>query len=78
MITTTNKIKKIGNGHFLPLSTATLEALKLRAGQEVTLTTDQDELIVRPVDDNYDQTRKAASSMAARYRRTLIKLGREG
>jgi|TARA_R110002073_G_scaffold11117_22_gene51445 antitoxin component of MazEF toxin-antitoxin module len=78
MATTTNKIKRIGNGHFLPLSAATLEALNLRAGQEVTLTTDEDELIVRAVDDTYDATREAASRMAARYRRMLIKLGREG
>lgn len=78
MVTTTNKIKKIGNGHFLPLSAATMEALNLRAGQEVTLSTDQGELLVRSVDDNYDKTREAASKMAARYRRTLIKLGREG
>ena len=78
MVTTTNKIKKIGNGHFLPLSAATMDALNLRAGQEVTLTTDEDELIVRAVDDTYDATREAASRMAARYRRMLIKLGREG
>ena len=78
MVTTTNKIKKIGNGHFPPLSAATVEALNLRAGQEVTLTTDEDELIVRAVDDTYDSTREAASRMAARYRRMLIKLGREG
>ncbi|WP_114965148.1 AbrB/MazE/SpoVT family DNA-binding domain-containing protein [Alkalilacustris brevis] len=78
MATTTNKIKKIGNGHFLPLSAATLESLNLRAGQEVTLTTDEDELIVRAVDDTYDSTREAASRIAARYRRTLIMLGREG
>ncbi len=78
MATTTNKIKKIGNGHFLPLSAATLESLNLRAGQEVTLTTDEDELIVRAVDDTYDSTREAASRITARYRRTLIMLGREG
>ena len=77
MITTTNKIKKIGNGHFLPLSAATMEALNLRAGQEVTLSADQGELIVRSADDNYSQTREAASRIAARYRRTLIRLGRE-
>lgn len=78
MVTTTNKIKKIGNGHFIPLSAATMEALQLRAGQQVTLSTDNGTLIVRTVDDDYDKTREAAAKVTQRYRRTLVKLGREG
>lgn len=78
MVTTTNKIKKIGNGHFIPLSAATMDALQLRAGQQVTLSTDDGALVVRTVDDDYDKTRQAASRVTQRYRRTLVKLGREG
>ena len=53
MVTITNKIKKIGNGHFLPLSAATMDALQLRAGQQVTLSTHDGTLVVRTVDDDY-------------------------
>ena len=78
MVTITNKIKKIGNGHFLPLSAATMDALQLRAGQQVTLSTDNGTLVVRTVDDDYAKTREAAAKVTQRYRRTLVKLGREG
>lgn len=78
MATTTNKIKRIGNGHFLPLSAATMDALQLRAGQQVTLSTDDGTLIVRTVNDDYTKTREAAAKVTQRYRRTLVKLGREG
>lgn len=77
MVTITNKIKKIGNGHFLPLSAATMDALQLRAGQQVTLSTDDGTLVVRTIDDDYAKTREAAARVTQRYRRTLIKLGRE-
>lgn len=77
-MTITNKIKKIGNGHFLPLSAATMDALQLRAGQQVTLSTDHGTLIVRTVNDDYTKTREAAAEVIQRYRRTLVKLGREG
>lgn len=77
-MTTTNKIKKIGNGHFIPLSAPTMDALQLRAGQQVTLSTDDGTLVVRTVDDNYAKTREAAARVTQRYRRTLVKLGREG
>lgn len=77
-MTTTNKIKKIGNGHFIPLSAPTMDALQLRAGQQVTLSTDDGTLVVRTVDDDYAKTREAAARIAQRYRRTLVKLGREG
>ena len=78
MVTITNKIKKIGNGHFLPLSAATMDALQLRAGQQVTLSTDHGTLIVRTVNDDYTKTRESAAEVIQRYRRTLVKLGREG
>ena len=78
MVTTTNKIKKIGNGHFIPLSAVTMDALQLRAGQPVTLSTDNGTLIVRTVNDDYAKTREAALKVTQRYRRALIKLGREG
>lgn len=78
MVTTTNKIKRIGNGHFIPLSAPTMDALQLRAGQQVTLSTDDGTLVVRPVDDDYAKTREAAARVTQRYRRTLVKLGREG
>lgn len=78
MTITTNKIKKIGNGHFIPLSAATMGELNLRAGQEVTISTDQDTLTVRTVNDDYAKTREVAARMTERYRNTLIKLGREG
>ena len=78
MVTTTNKIKKIGNGHFIPLSAPTMDALQLRAGQQVTLSTDDGTLVVRTVDDDYAKTREAAAKVTQRYRRTLVKLGREG
>jgi hypothetical protein len=55
-----------------------MDALQLRAGQQVTLSTDHGTLVVRTVDDDYDKTREAASKVTQRYRRTLIKLGREG
>lgn len=77
-MTTTNKIKKIGNGHFIPLSAPTMDALQLRAGQQVTLSTDDGTLVVRTVDDDYAKTREAAARVTQRYRRTLVKLGREG
>lgn len=77
-MTTTNKIKKIGNGHFIPLSAPTMDALQLRAGQQVTLSTDDGTLVVRTVDDDYAKTREAAAKATQRYRRTLVKLGREG
>ena len=77
-MTTTNKIKKIGNGHFIPLSAPTMDALQLRAGQQVTLSTDDGTLVVRTVDDDYAKTREAATRVTQRYRRTLVKLGREG
>lgn len=77
MVTITNKIKKIGNGHFLPLSAATMDALQLRAGQQVTLSTDDGTLVVRTIDDDYAKTREAAARVTQRYRRTLVKLGRE-
>ena len=78
MVITTNKIKKIGNGHFIPLSAPTMDALQLRAGQQVTLSTDDGTLVVRTVDDDYAKTREAATRVTQRYRRTLVKLGREG
>jgi antitoxin component of MazEF toxin-antitoxin module len=78
MTTNTNTIRKIGNGHFIPLSAATLGELNLRAGQEVTITTDLGALVVRTVNDDYTKTRSVASGMINRYRRALIKLGREG
>lgn len=78
MTTTTNKIKKIGNGHFIPLSAAMMGEMNLRAGQEVTISTEQGTLLVRTVGDEYDKTREVASRMVERYRHTLVKLGREG
>ncbi|MDC0738104.1 hypothetical protein N6L24_07425 [Cognatishimia sp. SS12] len=78
MATTINKVKKIGNGHFIPVSAAAMEELKLRAGQELMISTEQGALLVRAVDDEYVATRAMAATMVDRYRRTLVKLGREG
>lgn len=78
MTTTKNNIKKIGNGHFIPLSAATMAEMNLRAGQEVTISTGHGALVVRAANDDYDRTRAVASMMVERYRRTLVKLGREG
>ncbi|MEN8892441.1 MAG: hypothetical protein ABF283_06035 [Planktotalea arctica] len=78
MVTTTNKIKKIGNGHFIPLSAPTMDALQLRAPPPETQSTDDGTLVVRTVDDDYAKTREAAARVTQRYRRTLVKLGREG
>ena len=79
MTGTTNKIKKIGNGHFIPLPASLMKDANLHVGQEITIATDQTGAItVRAVDGQYAKTRASAGKMVERYRRALVKLGREG
>ena len=62
---------KCGNG--------TLHLKSSRTGGFVgCMSTDDGTLVVRTVDDDYAKTREAAARVTQRYRRTLVKLGREG
>lgn len=77
-MTAIKKIAKIGNGHFIPLPASVMADLNLRAGQEIKLSGADGALHVRAADDSYAKTRAASSKMIKRYRRALVKLGREG
>ncbi len=77
MLSSENRIKKIGNGVFLPLSQDILRALGANVDDEVRIETDKGYLVVRVVDSDYEATYQAADRMANRYGRTLELLGHE-
>ena len=74
-MTRTTRIKKIGNGAFLPLTRDTLEELHADIGTEVSLSVDDGRLTVAKADSTYEQTRDMARKMRARYARTLKLFG---
>ena len=73
----TNRIKKIGNGAFIPVSASQLEQLKLNIGDEIHLSVKDNALVARGVGTSYMKTRKVARRMSARYADALRMLGRE-
>jgi len=77
MLKTENRIEKIGNSAFLPLSQDILRELGANVGDEVRIETSKGHLVLHVVDGEYGATHQAADRMAERYGRTLELLGNE-
>lgn len=71
-------VRKVGNGHAIPLDKGVMELLRLHTGSHVQLTVSPERLIVTPVNPGLSerQVSKSLSKFRKRYGKALAELAK--
>jgi antitoxin component of MazEF toxin-antitoxin module len=69
------RIKRTGNGAYIPVTREELAAMEAGIGTEVEVSISGGRMTVAKVGSGYERTRRSAERMGARYARTLELFG---